>query len=1752
MFTKPFQQLSKHDANIAGGKGASLGEMITSGIPVPDGFVVLSTTFDKFLEITDISIEIEAILNKVNHNEVHTVENASKQIQSLILNAKMPKDIAKEIKTEFSKLNCKYVAVRSSATAEDSASAAWAGQLDSFLNTTEETLLENVQRCFASLFTPRAIFYRFEKELHNQIISVAVVVQRMVNSKVSGIAFSVHPVTEDRNQIIIEAGFGLGEAIVSGQITPDSYVVTKDDLSILDKNVYTQERGIFRDDKKGGNEWRNIPKATAKEQCLSDKQIIELSSLIIKIENHYNFPCDIEWAMEDDIFYIVQSRPITTLKINIAKDSDSSLNIIDYLSSIKWHYIHKRYRTPFYFYLLWEGASKHHNNFFDFPYEIKRILNLDNDLMFAKEDWSELKKIAEAKIAEDEDILLKTIKNGYEIDKNIKLFASKINNNTFNKSTNKELLVFFQKYLDLSLRAASHMVFPLLLENFLESKIKSSLSMFFKNSEISKAEQLFTTSIKSSSVQEEELCLLKLCINKKNNKLLQKDILKHVNKYKWLKNVSMNNEYYTKEEVLSRINENLLDNPEEKIKKIIDSKKIFLKDLNSFKRRIKDKKIIKYIETLQEAIFFRSWRTEKMYENISLFGGLMEEVSVRIGIYDFNDFFFLCPNEIIELLIKDEKANMDIIESRKKRVVMYANGVETNIFSGDFVFEAKNKIKFIDEDLNKKDFFSGQKAYPGKVIGEVCVIRDGKDFDNFIDGKILVCHSTTPDYLQIIKRSSAIVTEKSDVLSHASIVSREFKKPCIIGTKIATQVLEDGNEVEVDADNGVVRILNKKSDDKLKLYNEFIKSLEGHEMFTFSGPYSNLAIAGTAWSNNKYLKKYFTESKTFNVLSLIKGKETLGSINNHFYRQYAVEYLKKAVDNKVSLEEIEHNYNFLDKRIDNFYKKEIANPVQTVKEAYDLIVNLIMATVYIELFDRNVVEEVLNKKINDSIWNKVANPDFEHFEERWSRLIKKSKSHQEVDFVFMDYYFLPSEKELEKRWKQEKKKNIKEKNNKGFLMNDEPWMRFTQFAIKLRDIRKDPIAKLQTLICKSARMLYPGVDDSLLAHISCLEIIDNKLPDVQELIKRRDNGYVLLVRGNDTYEYDYDSYHEIKKLINKVDDDIAVIQGTPASPGVYRGVVKIILDPNNSKNFKKGDILVTGMTRPDFVPLMKRAGAIVTAEGGVTCHAAIVSRELGVPCVIGTKIAVKVLKDGDEVEVDADNGVVRILKKADEISTDTREASNINFLNKKELLNFLTNNEFDVQSAKASFFMCDLVFSIYARFIKTNIGDFPVLSYLDSNNQFREIISKNDILKIGEYLYSRFEKGGIAEIKKMIRNQIEIEEILDSFKNQKGIDIKVYSDFINKFKKWWEYALLLEDKGQFSYQKIEELLLERLGEEKTKKIMGDIFCSSSISVFSEERIHFYNICLRVFKNSEIKEKILKNKPRDLENSLLKKWYHEYNEKYFYFKTDFYERKEITFNDFIKDLKNEIISGDASAISNKIKAIKKEFVIMKNKMKLARLELSKEELEVSDYINQLINWSDRRKIGMMKTLYYLLGFLKEISIEKKIEYGELILCSSDEVFRLLETGSLPKSKIRGDLFGCYYGDDSKFFFGDEALEVFSLVNFGTKNIVGQVASRGGGGVFRGVVRVINDPFRQKFNKDDILVTTMTRIDFVPIMGIAKAIITDEGGVTSHAAIVSRELGKPCIIGTKIATQVLQDGDEVDLDADNGVVKVLKRK
>jgi len=329
-FIKKFTDLSKSDTQIAGGKGASLGEMTQAGMPVPPGFVVLASAFEKFLQEEQLSVDIEAILKDVNHEDTNSVDGTSVKIQAMILNVPIPKDIQKEIVSGFEKLGANYVAVRSSATVEDSSSASWAGELETYLNVTEKNLIEKVQKCWASLFTPRAIFYRFEKKLHKEKVSVAVVIQKMIQSEVSGITFTVHPVTQDKNQMVIEAGYGLGEAIVGGKITPDSYIINKSEIRntkyetnsksqilnskhkpILEKYISEQKMMIVRGEK--GTKEKNVPENLREKQKLPDDKILELAEICLKIEKHYNYPQDIEWAAEKNKLYITQSRPITTL-----------------------------------------------------------------------------------------------------------------------------------------------------------------------------------------------------------------------------------------------------------------------------------------------------------------------------------------------------------------------------------------------------------------------------------------------------------------------------------------------------------------------------------------------------------------------------------------------------------------------------------------------------------------------------------------------------------------------------------------------------------------------------------------------------------------------------------------------------------------------------------------------------------------------------------------------------------------------------------------------------------------------------------------------------------------------------------------------------------------------------------------------------------------------------------------------------------------------------------------------------------------------------------------------------------------------------------------------------------------------------------------------------------------------------------------------------------------------------------------------
>ena len=792
---KNFGELGKNDVGIAGGKGASLGEMIQVGILVPNGFVILASTFEKFLEETDLNVEIDSILHSVNHKEIHTIDDASEKIKALILGVEMPENIAEETQKFFKKLNSKYVAVRSSATAEDSASAAWAGQLESYLNTTEEVLLENVKKCWASLFTARAIFYRFEKDLHNQKISVAVVVQKMIESEKSGIAFSVHPVTQDRNQLIIEAGLGLGEAIVSGQITPDSYVVEKQLRRIIDKNVQIQTRGLYRA-QSGGNEWRDIPKEQGKKQVLSDKEILKLSELILRIETHYNFPCDIEWAFENGKFYIVQSRPITTLsESGDGYQKENWLVVVSFKTELLTEaVIHRGYRESL-------------------PKLLPQIPKFRNRMIIDNDIYIDLNETLKIQDYFSTDTISRATKVYKKIEDQSEKFIKTANSVVANleKSSDKELSGRIKKFFIEYQNTIGAIGVPTIIDLAVEEKLKNTL----KQSSFSKIENVLSSlavpykPVQTSKEKDDLLAIADKIRNKGfdlESEKVAKLIRKHYENYGWLHSTLFLGNLYTEDEIKTEL-QKILTQPSEQKRRLEQDRKSHLAEAKEIIKKIVSPKERALAEFFQKSVYYRTARLEWMNKACFIARPLLEECARRLNIA-FNDLIYLLPAELISSvengkisveqvsLIKDRQNGYAYISDNNQEYVL-VTGLDLSIW----------KSKFSKEPESTSGIIKGIIAYKGFVRGKVVIVKDRSELHLVENGDILVTRLTTPDFVVAMKKAAAIVTDLGGITSHAAVTSRELKIPCIVGTKNATRILKRGEMVEVDADQGIVKIL---------------------------------------------------------------------------------------------------------------------------------------------------------------------------------------------------------------------------------------------------------------------------------------------------------------------------------------------------------------------------------------------------------------------------------------------------------------------------------------------------------------------------------------------------------------------------------------------------------------------------------------------------------------------------------------------------------------------------------------------------------------------------------------------------------------------------------------------------------------------------------------------------------------------------------------------------------------------------------
>ena len=316
-----FDSLTKHDTPVAGGKGANLGEMTRAGLPVPAGFVVTVDAYRRFYEASGLAGEITARIQSLEIDNPDRLRSGANALQRLIRLAPLPGDVRTAIVAAHEELTGRepaaegFVSVRSSATVEDSAQFSFAGMFESFLNVRgADEILRRVKDCWASSFGARVLFYRLKQGLPAEF-PLAVVVQHMVQSDKSGVMFTVNPATNDRTHLVIEAVWGLGEAIVGGQVTPDRYVIDRATLAIAEETIARKEFMLTRDAKSGETVRVPLDDARGGARVLTDAELRRLAELGIGDEEHYGTPQDVEFAIKGSDIFIVQTRPVTTLLV---------------------------------------------------------------------------------------------------------------------------------------------------------------------------------------------------------------------------------------------------------------------------------------------------------------------------------------------------------------------------------------------------------------------------------------------------------------------------------------------------------------------------------------------------------------------------------------------------------------------------------------------------------------------------------------------------------------------------------------------------------------------------------------------------------------------------------------------------------------------------------------------------------------------------------------------------------------------------------------------------------------------------------------------------------------------------------------------------------------------------------------------------------------------------------------------------------------------------------------------------------------------------------------------------------------------------------------------------------------------------------------------------------------------------------------------------------------------------------------------
>ena len=802
-YIKIIREVKKEDVSVVGGKGANLGELSNAGLPVPEGFCITGRTFDEYI--------------RRNNFEIQTASGSDK-LRASIAAGQIWSELDQEIAESYAALGQNMrVAVRSSATAEDLPEASFAGQQETYLNVVgKEQLIDAIKKCYASLYSVRAVTYRKQTNFDAVKVSLAVVIQKMVGSEISGVLFTADPVSQDPDRMMLNASWGLGEAIVSGKVTPDMYIYSKKQRRIVDKKL--GDKDIYIGYGTTGIEERKTSAEQKDCFCLSDKQALEVFGMGLNIEQHYGKPQDIEWAISNGKLYVLQSRPITTLNRPTMKQPELSTS----QKAVLHNWI-EHCPTPLYpldvepCQIVDKAKSR---VFHELGISIGSELKMDEKgvLSFLESTMRISPRIA--KIPFLLGNFTRYAINSTNTERGFSWIKRELHEKSAVEITRLSVQALVQQLKEL-IELSEEIAYIRFRYNIFPSVAVSKLlypTLHQVDKHINEFDLLSDLPYKTWELN---VALRKLAAHIQNHDELKKAIMGQktmddkaiaairndypgfsvmlqdfLNEFGWKSSSS-----YCAFGSVSWLEDMTSLFPLIKILVQSDKKDAknnkFQEILAKVTKRFPAKKAAKVCKKIEEIRGYHMNREESLYLMEMCYG------LARRTAFELNSRFpetFEQPKDILFLTLAEMYALPEGIQDYKKRIELRkANRPQNERLWNNLSLGGKSDDQHI---------LTGVSGNRGLCRGRVKKILSLQEFDKMQPGDILVCRYTDPSWTPLFVLASAVISDTGGPLSHSAIVAREYDIPAVLGCGNATETLHDGQEVVVDGDKGIVKIVS--------------------------------------------------------------------------------------------------------------------------------------------------------------------------------------------------------------------------------------------------------------------------------------------------------------------------------------------------------------------------------------------------------------------------------------------------------------------------------------------------------------------------------------------------------------------------------------------------------------------------------------------------------------------------------------------------------------------------------------------------------------------------------------------------------------------------------------------------------------------------------------------------------------------------------------------------------------------------------